>query len=548
MTLRRALLIGCSNYRSGFELITPHNDVELLGCTLSQRRFQCHKLLDPEHADIQPAIDSFSSTIADAELALIFFAGHAYEHAGTGTILPTDFPFPVTGGGLHYSGYPVSSLERAFSTCKGAGVLILDACRVMIDSQEERRRWTEEAVRSGTAASPSNLLVAWSTSPGMVAWDGTDGHSRYARSLAKFALHHGQGLEETFTSVGKELQDRPQEQRSWYRSSLNSRYSLSDIREFSFGPSVISPLPARQGSLSLSRDHNRSRALIYGRSRSLFEITVDRQPNVRRTHIAPKEVAAADWLANDIVTIDVEPKLEFQSNRQSSIALQTEPYVVRSSPNGSVILLLGVNSLTLVKNDGEAYIIVREWNLDWSPYGVTFQSESLAWVVGSHAQIGKICFESCALNMLTEPDLWTGHLYDVRVVEDRDLAIVGSDGMVRLIRPGSGAPIALSKARTLKEDSLTSTKGVQAFIVIFTVRWAAHDLLFCDTAPHQPLLAVGDDQGDVHLIDLRSGAVAQHLPFSSGSGSVQGLAFFQDGSLIALGYDATVRIARQADR
>lgn len=79
---RVALLIGNSDYSHATALKNPVNDVADLGPVLSRIGFSVTTLTNVTAEAMQRSIDAFGERAKGAEIALIFFAGHAVEVDG----------------------------------------------------------------------------------------------------------------------------------------------------------------------------------------------------------------------------------------------------------------------------------------------------------------------------------------------------------------------------------------------------------------------------------------------------------------------------------
>jgi hypothetical protein len=540
---RRALLIGVASYEAGEELNTPLRDVSLLRGVLERRGFICDTVLDPDLLRLVEAVDAFSARLPETDLGLIFFAGHAYEHAGDGAVLPVDFPFPPNGARLNSRGFRVAEFEDAFRRCRGAGVLILDACRIPLENAAERHRWAEGAGTFDTVSDHRELLVAWSTSAGAPAWDGIGDNSLFAATLARFALRHDLDLDGLFKAVAGEVNDGPHAQRAWYRSSLTRPHTLSDLPHLAPAEVVPTHLPARAGPLWLSRNADGTCLLACGGSKSLVEVRQGRCdfiPTARMT-----AAIAADWTADGVAVADDTPALRLRGVSDADIPLDFDPHGVRTDPSGTTLLAWGEQRIELFSLAGRRPLLKRSWRPRWSAYGAAFQDAKTGWIVGSNGNIAKLDAAAGRLVPMTLENTWAGHLNDVLVLENGDLVVVGNRGGLRRLRPQSGAADHLP-ALTGPEPDRPPGPLAPALALVYARTFGDFHILFCDAAPDVPLLAAATDGGDVLLIDARDGAEVRRIRGGAGPETLEGLAFRQDGVLAVLGRDAAVRFFRQA--
>src|SRR5262245_59199380 len=87
---RVALVVGNSNYRSAAPLPNPANDAAAVAATLKSAGFDIvESRLDLRAADMRRALRDFADQASDADIAVIYYAGHGIEIDGTNYLLPT---------------------------------------------------------------------------------------------------------------------------------------------------------------------------------------------------------------------------------------------------------------------------------------------------------------------------------------------------------------------------------------------------------------------------------------------------------------------------
>jgi Caspase domain len=76
---RVALVIGNSNYRNVPKLINPENDASAIGLLLKTSGFDVVEARENlSNADMRRSIRDFSQTASDADIAIVFYAGHGF--------------------------------------------------------------------------------------------------------------------------------------------------------------------------------------------------------------------------------------------------------------------------------------------------------------------------------------------------------------------------------------------------------------------------------------------------------------------------------------
>ncbi|MEQ9314766.1 MAG: caspase family protein, partial [Henriciella sp.] len=146
-----------------------------------------------------------------------FFAGHGVQSGGLNYLIPTDL--------VAYNEADIWAnaprLELLFRYLDNAGnaanFIVLDACR---------NNPLPAAVRStaGGLAAASRLrgtLIAYSTAPGAVAEDGTDGNSEFTLALSELIAQPGVSAETLFRRVATRVEQRTgYRQQPWIESGL----------------------------------------------------------------------------------------------------------------------------------------------------------------------------------------------------------------------------------------------------------------------------------------------------------------------------------------
>jgi tetratricopeptide (TPR) repeat protein len=126
---RIALVIGNGKYQDQTALPNPPNDAQAMAGKLRQLGFQdVAEHYDVDLRAMSDAIKGFGDRAAEADWALIYYAGHGIEVAGVNYLLPIDVKLARE---THVQDEAIS-LDRVLSKVGGARKLrlvILDACR-----------------------------------------------------------------------------------------------------------------------------------------------------------------------------------------------------------------------------------------------------------------------------------------------------------------------------------------------------------------------------------------------------------------------------------
>lgn len=178
---RLALLIGNANYLHGGSLVNPVNDVRSMEKSLQRLGFTVVKHENCDQKTLKRAMDDFGQQLAGVDVGLFFYAGHGIQVNGNNYLIPTDARIQNEGD----TEYDCVRADRILAKMEAAGtrtnIVILDACR---DNPFERS-WHRGSKGSGLAFmnAPAGSLIAYATSPGSTASDGTGKNSFYTSAL-----------------------------------------------------------------------------------------------------------------------------------------------------------------------------------------------------------------------------------------------------------------------------------------------------------------------------------------------------------------------------
>ncbi|WP_149141237.1 caspase family protein [Gemmobacter caeruleus] len=222
---RRAVVIGNSAY-PGAPLENPDRDARLMAQTLDELGFDVSLFLDVSSAQMPLLLDRVQEKLADAEVAVVYYAGHGLQFRDENLLLPVDTDFTSVAG-IAGAGLPLSRMLGA-ATAGGGGVrlVILDACRNALAASAP-----EGELKSGFSfveAPRGEVLIAFSTGAGEVAFDSAGGvNSPYTTALANALQQSGADLYDVFRSVRRAVRSGTGGQQiPWITGSIESSVVL----------------------------------------------------------------------------------------------------------------------------------------------------------------------------------------------------------------------------------------------------------------------------------------------------------------------------------
>lgn len=178
---RMALVIGNANYQHLTPLRNPARDAKAIGQSLSALGFRVYLATDVTTERLAKSIQYFSQKSDDADVVLIYFAGHGANVAGQNYLFPTDFKpnsaFDPTAA------VNLSQVQALLGGELRRSILIIDACQddPFIETSDGVIDLNTGALLPQTP--DVETLIAFSSAAGSATYDGTGRHSLFAGAL-----------------------------------------------------------------------------------------------------------------------------------------------------------------------------------------------------------------------------------------------------------------------------------------------------------------------------------------------------------------------------
>lgn len=173
-----ALIIGNASYKGSSKLPNPVNDAKAMSSVLRVLGFTVTESLDADRTKLVTALSQFSKTAANADITLLFYAGHGVQISGTNYMLPIDLNLNDLSQ-VPLQGVSLNSVVEQYLPGK-TKLVFLDACRdnplMQTASRSLSRGLAPINVSEGT-------LIAYSTKDGQVAQDGDGKNSPFTTAL-----------------------------------------------------------------------------------------------------------------------------------------------------------------------------------------------------------------------------------------------------------------------------------------------------------------------------------------------------------------------------
>ncbi|RWM06181.1 caspase family protein [Mesorhizobium sp.] len=232
---RVALVIGNSKYVNAVPLPNPANDAQLIASTLRNAGFDVIEGVDQDNQGMHGLISRFTEESYNADLAVIFYAGHGMQVDGKNYLIPVDAEL-TSPAYLKTRTVQIDEFMAALPPDPAVGVIILDACRdnplarTLAASLPKSRSLGAglapvEAKADGVGT--GGVLIAYATDPGAIAFDGNGVDSPYSLALAKHLTEPGVEIQSALTRVRGEVTEATQgRQRPWHNASLGREVFL----------------------------------------------------------------------------------------------------------------------------------------------------------------------------------------------------------------------------------------------------------------------------------------------------------------------------------
>ncbi|WP_166297532.1 caspase family protein [Bradyrhizobium sp. 2S1] len=199
-----ALVVGNSNYQNAPLLPNPANDAAAIAATLKGAGFDVvESRLNLASSDMRRALRDFADQARDADVAVVYYAGHGIEIDGTNYLIPTDARLERDTD-IYDEAFSLDRILLAIEPARQLRVVIVDACRNNPFADTMKRTVASRAISRGLARvepAVSNTLIAFAAKAGLTALDGNSTNSPYATALVKYIAKPGLDLRRAFGFV-----------------------------------------------------------------------------------------------------------------------------------------------------------------------------------------------------------------------------------------------------------------------------------------------------------------------------------------------------------
>jgi uncharacterized caspase-like protein len=202
---RIALAIGNSNYQNVSHLANPANDAATLAATFRKANFDIVTLrVDLSAIEMRRALRDFGEKARDADIAVVYYAGHGIEVDGINYLIPVDAALERDTD-IYDEALSLERVLIAVEPARALRLIILDACRDNPFAKHMKQKIARRSVGRGLAKvePPSpDTMIAFAAKAGFTASDGDDRKtSPFAAALAEHLTKPGLDLRKAFGFV-----------------------------------------------------------------------------------------------------------------------------------------------------------------------------------------------------------------------------------------------------------------------------------------------------------------------------------------------------------
>lgn len=205
-----ALVLGNSNYANVPKLPNPQRDAISVGQMFRDAGFDTvDVIVNASNIELKRAIRKFALDADQADIAVVFYAGHGLEIGGNNYLIPVDAKLASDRDAEDEA----VTLERLASSADGASklrVIILDACRDnpftgLMRTNRRNNRVTVASGLSKVEPTSTDTLIAYAAKAGSTAEDGDAQHSPFTTAILRHLTVPGLDIRLAFGRVRDEV-------------------------------------------------------------------------------------------------------------------------------------------------------------------------------------------------------------------------------------------------------------------------------------------------------------------------------------------------------
>ncbi|MBY4890718.1 caspase family protein [Pantoea sp. DY-15] len=554
MSKRHAILISNSKYKlSDYDLDTPDNDIASVEHSVISRGFTVEKHYNVNADDFEKIFEILSKG-NDFDLILVYYSGHAIEIRGKGYLLPVDLydlnPFLVAS-----FVFGVDKIIKSLENASKNKIIVLDSCRNGIDGWSDNQLNEFESAIKNSLDSNMNyqgVAIAYSTSSGEKAYDGI-GISHYARNLSEQMLQHRINIDDVFKNVGALVTKiPPHNQRPWFYSSLNESLTFSDLPEYHYINTVITPISGINTNLQCLNGQQvifGEHVNVYSLNDSLCQPILGFDENIVDLDYSPSTSYVLATIGGGVIS----ESFSFNS------PIDNESLVcIKISPDGRLTALIGPNKIAVLDNVRRKSTVINSDQDNF--YSARFIDNKILWV-GAVNGLKVITFRDTVDSVSDINIEGALYIYSIEQINDGIIALSCSGGNIIYIDKNHfhviGNTFLGKTVRTISArrgsvfNLITDSETMDNFIYkpwlidkegldLLMENLSANDIMYIKSSPIDPILLAASDEGVVYFIDRRDFKMYHSINITTSNNRINGISFDEKGTVIILTGDGNV--------
>ena len=205
---RVALVIGNSAYKNVAKLTNPANDAAAIAGLLQRAGFEVVEAKrDLTNTEMRRTLRDFTNKSRDADMAVVYYAGHGIEVDGMNYLIPVDATLEQDSD-AYDEAVALDRVLQSIEPAKRLRLVILDACRDNPFARTMKRTVASRALGRGLAGvepGKPNTLIAFAAKGGSTADDGAGANSPFTTALLKHLTTPGLDLRQAFGLIRDEV-------------------------------------------------------------------------------------------------------------------------------------------------------------------------------------------------------------------------------------------------------------------------------------------------------------------------------------------------------
>ena len=244
---RIALVVGNAAYVHAAPLANPGNDANDVSAALKEAGFEVILGLDLDKRAFDLKVRDFARALGQADVAVLFYAGHGLQVAGKNHLVPIDAQL-ANERDLDFEAVSVDFVLRQMELGRESktNIVFLDACRdnPLTRSLARSMGTRSAALGQGLAQVQAGVgtFIAYSTQPGNVAVDGATRNSPFTAALTRAVREPGRTLTSVMVEVRRDvLAATGGRQVPWDHSALTGEFYFHRASAPGAAPKSIPP-------------------------------------------------------------------------------------------------------------------------------------------------------------------------------------------------------------------------------------------------------------------------------------------------------------------